>query len=225
MKNTIALITLIILSVSAFAEMPPKPDKYITDNSHLLPTDAVNRINEKLAQFERDTSDQVIVYLTPELPSEDVDSYTTELMHEWGVGQKGKSNGVGLFIFTDKRIASLRTGYGVEGVLPDATTKQIRVETLNPRWKEKNYTAAIEDTTNRIMATIKGEYKGNGKTVAESAAISDGMLLLFLCGGGLLLLFIIWIAKKSTGSGSSYGGGYSGGSYYGSSGLRWIIRQ
>lgn len=215
MKITLAILFALTAFVSAAI---PKPDRYFTDNSHLITDDRGNAINEKLAQFERDTSNQVLVYLTPELPDGDAAAYCTQLMHEWGVGRAGKSNGVGLFIFTDKRIASLQVGYGLEGVLPDATAYAIRKETLNPLWKTKDYAGALDATTDRIIQTIKGEYKGDGKTVAQQKDETT-MIWAIVIIGGIVVLMVIVVAKSSGSSGgSSYSSYDSGGSSFGSGG-------
>lgn len=214
MKLTLALLLAGSLIASAAV---PKPDHYLTDNSHLIPEARASAIDEKLAQFERDTSNQLLVYITPALPeNENVDMYTTRLMHEWGVGQSGKSNGVGLFIFSDKKIAALRTGYGLEGVLPDAVCSKIRKETLNPLWKAGDYSGAIEQTTDRIIQTAKGEYKGTGST-ASDVARQRTIIWALIIGGIVILVIIILISKFGSGS-TDYGSGSGGGDYGSGSG-------
>lgn len=213
MKNIIlALFAMTAISLAGV----PKPDRYITDNSHLISDDRAKAINEKLAQFERDTSNQVIIYITPALP-DDIDTYTTELMHEWGVGQKGKSNGVGLFIFSDAHKAAIRTGYGLEGALPDAVCTSIRKNTLSPLWKQQKYADALDATADRIIQTVKGEYKGDGKTVSDK--YSDTAIIILFVVIGVIILIVIIAAKSD--SSSYFGGGYSGGSSSSSSGSSW----
>src|SRR5437763_1957815 len=83
-------------SISGFAAevTPPKPDRYFNDYAHVVSPGADQRFNEQLAQFERDTSDQVVVAVFPTMQSDsDIADYTQRVAQSWGVGQKDRRNG------------------------------------------------------------------------------------------------------------------------------------
>jgi uncharacterized protein len=122
----IAAISLVALDVRAAEVIPPKPPGYFQDNAGVVSKEAALRFNEQLAQFERDTSNQVVVAVFPKMQSDDdVAAYTQRVFEAWGVGQKGLNNGAVLFVFVQDRKIWIHTGYGLEGALPDATAFDI----------------------------------------------------------------------------------------------------
>ena len=124
--------------------------------------------NEQLAQFERETSDQVVVAVFPKMQSDsDIADYTQRVAQAWGVGQKERRNGVVLFVFIQDRKMFIQVGYGLEGALPDATAFDITERHIKPLFRTGNYEAGLATGIDLICKAIRGEYKGSGKTVAE----------------------------------------------------------
>ena len=118
------LAAALILSI-AFASrliaaevLPPKPAGYFNDYAGVVSREAALRFNEQLAQFERETSNQVVVAIFPKMQSDDdIAAYTQRVAQEWGVGQKDRRNGAVLFVFTQDRKMYIQVGYGLEGAL------------------------------------------------------------------------------------------------------------
>ena len=145
--------------------MPPKPATYVTDKAGVLDAARVHALNEKLAQFERDTSNQILVYVDRNLPPDTtIEQFANEAMHQWGVGQKGKDNGAVLFLFTGDRKMRIEVGYGLEGVLTDAKSKEITSTIIKPRLKAADYNGAVEQGVDAMLAVVRGEgLKGTGR--------------------------------------------------------------
>src|SRR6266478_526411 len=97
----VATIAVLVASTASAVEaIPPKPDRYFTDYAGVVSKEAALRFNEQLAQFERETSNQVVVAVFPKMQSDSsVDDYTQRVAQSWGVGQKDKRNGAVLFVF------------------------------------------------------------------------------------------------------------------------------
>jgi uncharacterized protein len=197
---------------------PPKPAKYVTDLAGVLPAERAARLNEKLAAFERDTSNQVLVYVDRKIPdSTTLEEFANRAFHAWGLGQKGKSNGIALFLFTDDRRIRMEVGYGLEGAVPDARAHRINAEIIAPRFRSGDVAGALEAGTDAIFAAARGEpYKGTGRTAAERrgplgipAGRSLGALIpLALFSGGFVFIFaiIVWAARRAgRGRGSAWG--------------------
>src|SRR5438067_11697058 len=100
------LAVAILLAANAHGAevIPPKPDRYFNDYAGVVSKEAAYRFNEQLAQFERETSDQVVVAVFPKMQSDsDIADYTQRVAQTWGVGQKERRNGVVLFVFVQDR--------------------------------------------------------------------------------------------------------------------------
>jgi uncharacterized protein len=157
---------LALLSVA----VPPKPATYVTDKAGVLDAAKVHALNEKLAQFERDTSNQILVYVDRSLPKDvTIEQFANDAMHQWGVGQKGKDNGAVLFLFTADRKMRIEVGYGLESVLTDAKARDITSTIIKPRLKAADYDGAVEQGADGILTVVRGEgLKGTGRTVRET---------------------------------------------------------
>ena len=181
----LAALTLFAISANAAEVIPPTPGAYFNDYANVVSKEAASRFNEQLAQFERETSDQVVVAVFPKMQSDsDIADYTQRVAQAWGVGQKDRRNGVVLFVFIQDRKMFIQVGYGLEGALPDATAFDITERHIKPLFRTGNYEAGLATGIDLICKAIRGEYKGSGKTVTEGK------------GGGAftgLLPFIIFV--------------------------------
>src|SRR3989440_8386754 len=176
--------------------IPPKPDRYFNDYASVVSKSVALRFNEELAQFERETSDQVVVAVFPKMQSGwDIADYTQRVAQAWGVGQKERRNGVVLFVFVEDRKMFIQVGYGLEGALPDVTAFDITERHIKPRFRAKDYDGGLTVGVDLIRKAIRGEYKGSGKTNADrSSKSSEGEgtagLLVFLFALVLFLIFV-----------------------------------
>ena len=148
--------------------MPPKPDRYFNDYAGVVDRATASELNEQLAQFERDTSTQIVVAIYRTMQSESsVADYTQRIAQTWGVGQKGRNNGAVLFVFVENRQMFIQTGYGVEGALPDATCFDITHNVIAPLFKKGDYAGGLKAGVTAMMQAVRGEYKGSGRTRQE----------------------------------------------------------
>lgn len=223
----VALVALLGSAIwaSATETIPPKPDRYFNDYAGVISRGVADRLNLQLAQFERDTSNQVLVAVYRKMESDSsIDDYTRRVAQAWEVGQKDRRNGVVLFVFVDDRKMFLQVGYGLEGVLPDVTAFDITERNIKPKFRAGDYEGGLVAGVDLICKAIRGEYKGSGKANAERATSNESgrglLLFLFIV---LLILFVVRASRRRggyryTGFGGPFvtggwgGGGWSSGS-------------
>jgi len=224
-RGPVGLLAALLLLVSAaalfaqYTNLPPRPDRYITDRAGVLSASTVEEINSQLEQFERDTSNQFLVAIFPSLPQNaELYQYCTQVAQAWAPGQKDKNNGVILFIFVHDRKLYFAVGRGLEGALTDALTNRIRLQVINPYFRQGDYAGGIEAGVQAVIAASKGEYTGDGSTDADrnggGQPIPTWVIVL------IIIIFII-IISNSRGSGfagpviysSGWGGGGGGGGW------------
>ena len=211
-------ILLLLLGGRLFAAetIPPAPTAYFNDYAHVTSAGTAAQLNQTLADFERQTSEQIVVAIFPKLESDsDVADYTVRVFRAWGVGQKDKNNGAVLFVFVQDHKLFLQTGYGLEGVLPDALCKRIIDEQITPRFKAGDFDGGLTAGVASILAATKGEYQGTGATVADQRG--DGrnnqnsfVPIIFIAMIILIPLLRTWSYRRYGGV-SYWGGGWSGG--------------
>ena len=158
-----------ILRVGAAEVMPPPPPAYFNDFAGIVPQNVASALNSQLANFERLTSDQILVVIYPSMQSDSsVEDYTLRVARSWKAGQKARDNGAVLFVFVQNHKMFIEVGYGLEGVLPDALCKRIIDLDIVPQFKRGDFSSGLTSGVNAILAAIQGEYKGTGQTVTES---------------------------------------------------------
>jgi uncharacterized protein len=88
LRRTLCVL-LIFLSGQSFAAetIPPKPDRYFNDYAGVVSRGVAEDLNTQLAQFERDTSNQVVVAVYRKMQSDSsIEDYTRRVAQAWGVG-------------------------------------------------------------------------------------------------------------------------------------------
>jgi uncharacterized protein len=203
--------------------IPPKPAAYFNDYAGVVSKEAGRRLNEQLAQFERDTSNQVVVAVFPKMQSDSsIEDYTQRIAQAWGVGQKERRNGAVLFVFTQDRKMFIQVGYGLEGALPDAMAFDITEFQIKPHFRNNDYEGGLAVGIDSICKAIRGEYKGSGRTKSEKkTTVIDQSVWVYLLMFGVFFVFINLVGRFSSRRGyrySSFGGPYIGGWSSGSSG-------
>lgn len=184
---SLLLWAIAVTATHAAEVIPPKPDRYFNDYAGVVSQSAASRFNEELAQFERETSDQVVVAIFSKMQSDsDIPDYTQRVAQAWGVGQKQQRNGVVLFVFVQDRKMFIQVGYGLEGALPDATAFDITEYKIKPRFRANDYEGGVAVGIESIFAAIRGEYTGTGKTVLEHGTETKN--------GTGFVVFIIFVA-------------------------------
>ena len=202
------LVALVSLSSQAAEIIPPKPAGYFNDYAGVVSKEAALHFNEQLAQFERETSNQVVVAVFPKMQSDSsIEDYTQRVAQSWGVGQKDKRNGVVLFVFIEDRKMFIQVGYGLEGALPDITAFDITEYRIKPHLRSGDYEGALAIGIDLICKAIRGEYKGSGKTVAEQHGKASAPSFLFFIIFIIVLIVISRVARRLGGYGYSSGRG------------------
>ena len=226
----LAALVAFALNAHAAEVIPPKPTAYFNDYASVVSKEAAQRFNDQLVQFERDTSNQVVVAVFSKMQSDDeIAAYTHRIAQGWAVGQKDKRNGVVLFVFAQDRKMFIQVGYGLEGPLPDLITYDITEHRIKPHFRNNDYEGGLAEGIDSIFKAVRGEYQGTGKTARERGpekgnAFVPNLLLFFFFA--MFLFFLSRLKPRrgyhySSGGGGwawSLGGGGSGGGWSSSSG-------
>ena len=211
----LAASLLLLVAAAAFADrydalIPEKPQRYVTDRAGVFGSGRAEALNARLEQFERDTSDQLLVWVDRKIPEGfTLEDFTVRAAQKWGPGQKKIDNGAILFVFTEDRKMRIEVGYGLEGPLPDALAHRIQEDEILPRFRANDYAGGIEAGMTAMMAAIKGEYKGSGSTVNERARRSsdhvEGCIVPAAMIFGIFVL-LPWLYRRQLRNGRTHGG-------------------
>ncbi|MBO6025771.1 MAG: TPM domain-containing protein [Bacteroidales bacterium] len=212
------LITLLLgTTVKAQLPSPPYPPRLVNDYTGTLTYDQAETLERMLVNYNDTTSTQILVLLVDDLQGYSIDQYATEIGHSWGVGQQDKGNGVVIVVkpktSSEKGQVSISTGYGMEGIIADATAKNIIEREMIPAFKEEDYYGGIVNAVNVIMDLCSGKFTQDDYN--DEGNFWLGILVIIA-----IILVIRWTRGSRSYSGSGMGSGWisSGGGFGGGGG-------
>lgn len=207
----VVLCSVLLLSQEVVAQQlpdPMTPPRLVNDFAGLLSTQEQQALEQKLTDFDRETSTQIVVVTVKDLDGYAPGDYAQRLHDQWGVGSKGKNNGVVILVKPSmpgsRGEAYISVGYGLEGVIPDITAGRILDQELIPQFRQGKMYAGLDQATTVLMQLSKGEF------TADQYAEKGGGSLVIVLIVVLVLIFMSAIGRKGGrgGNGNQHGGGW-----------------
>lgn len=199
------LIALLFLGKGVRAQLPSPsyPPRLVNDYTGTLSTSQASALERKLVAYNDSTSTQILVMLVEDLQGYSVEQYATEIGHSWGVGQKGKNNGVVILVKPKNGYGNgkvnISPGYGMEPYLTDATAKQIIEREMIPEFKNGDYYTGIDNAVNVIMDLCSGKFSQDD--YANEKGIPLWLIIVLI-----VAVFLVF-SKFSDNNGQNYSGG------------------
>lgn len=193
----------------------PNPPRAVNDFGKMLEPFQVAALEQKLDAYNDSTSSAIVIITVPNLDGYDIEQVALKYLRDWGIGTKEKNNGVVILVSKEDHKARIETGYGMEGVLPDITAKDIIDNRMIPAFKQDDYYRGFDNAVDAIIQAASGEYKAEPKSNNKGGGLPTAVIII--------IIFIIIIAVIKGGGG---GGGRSYMSRRGSrglGGLPWFI--
>lgn len=191
--------------------MPPFPALTgpVVDEAHVLPPAVFSRLSRRLADYARTTGTQLVVVTLPTLNGYPIDYYGYQLGRHWGIGQKGKNNGVLLTVDVGEKQVRIDVGYGLEGTLTDAQSFLIIHNVMGPLFRKGQYAAGIVAGTHAILSVL-----GDHHQAVERQRVHErngtGLLMLFILFFALSPLLRAIFGRRGPGGYTRAGGGWLG---------------
>ena len=180
MRRLLALLALCLpalLAVAAAEAVPiPALTARITDLTASLSAAQAGELEARLAAFEAKKGSQVVVLVLPTTQPEPIEQFGIRLLDAWKIGRKGIDDGAILIVAKDDRRLRIEVGYGLEGVLNDATAKRIIDETITPKLKAGDLPGGIAAGVDAILAVVDREDLPAAAGHTSSAASGGGRL-------------------------------------------------
>jgi uncharacterized protein len=147
------LLALLALAAPATAQTFPPLTGRVVDQAHLLRPEQVLDLSSKSQALEAQSGRQFVVATVNSLEGYPIEDYAYRLGRAWGIGQKGKSDGVILLVAPKERKVWIATGYGAGGFLTDAMSGVITREAILPQFKKNppDYGAGITAGADAII--------------------------------------------------------------------------
>ena len=207
------LLVLLVIPTSLWAQVSsadsvipnkPNPPRLVNDFVGVLSSTEQSQLEQKLRTYNDSTSTQITIVIVETTEPYPIGDFAFQVGRKWGVGQKGKNNGMVIAWATQTRKVFIAPGYGLEGAIPDAIAKRIISNTIVPAFKQEQYYQGLDKATTEIIQRASGEYKSDPDTNSEGG----GGSFLFI----IIIVFVViyLISRRNRGGGSSgnRGGGF-----------------
>lgn len=229
----------IVLSAPAAASVagpvgaPYPPPAVCVDSAAVLDAPTCARITRVLDAGKRATTDEIAVVVVPTTGGISIETWGTGLFNSWGVGQRGRNNGVSLVVATDDQRLRIVTGSGLTDRLPDDTASEIIEGTITPLFKDGRVRDGVLAGLDEIRRHL-GHQVNDTNQLAEpgmapipaapdpsepvwlSAAVLVVLVALIGGVGYMVLTGNQWFWDRfDSGSASSHSAGSSGSSTFG----------
>ncbi len=187
----------LFVALVALADVAIPPLKArVTDLTATLTSQQRATLEQALAAFETRKGAQIAVLIVPTTQPETVEQYAVRVEENWKLGRKGVDDGAVLLIAKDDRKLRIEVGYGLEGVLNDATAKRIISDDITPRFKQGDFYGGISAGVERMIKVIDGEslppptaHPQRGSGIDLNSLLFIGFILVFVVGGILRAIF------------------------------------
>ncbi|MFB9865114.1 TPM domain-containing protein [Rufibacter immobilis] len=115
----------------------PRPVGYVNDFENILTPEQVEALNKILVDYKQKTTNEIAVVTVPSIaPYSDFDEYALELSKEWGVGEKGKNNGLTIVFSKTLTRVRISTGLGTEKILTDEVCQRVVDQIMVPNFQK-----------------------------------------------------------------------------------------
>ena len=201
-KKITAVLLLLLTTFSFFAQdipQKPEPQRLVNDFAGILDPGFASQLEQVLVEFNDSTSNQIVVVTVKSLNGYDPNQFAYEIGEKWGIGQKGKNNGIVVLIKprvgNEKGQASIQPGYGLEAVVPDAICRRIVDNEMIPHFKQNDYNGGVLAGIKVLISLTKKEYTADQYT--KKSKKKKGSIIPFIVIAGLFILFFIFSNRNS----------------------------
>jgi uncharacterized protein len=171
----------------------------VVDQADLLSESTERELSRRLARWEEQSSDQVVIVTLESLDGLEIEDYGYRLGRAWGIGVdegtdgRGLDNGAILIVAPNERAVRIEVGYGLEPTLTDAMSGTIIRRGILPSFREGRFEEGIVQGTEGILSVLAGEpaewmdrrERAGGREIADGEGGVPWPLVLFL------LLFVL----------------------------------
>ena len=225
MRRALALLCVAVVPLLGQTDLPRLTQR-VTDFTNTLSYAEWSSLEREIKNFEDTTSNQIAIVLASSVGDMSIEEYASRTFEENRLGQAGKDNGVLIVIAFDSRQIRIEVGYGLEGVLTDAMTRQIIEKEMKPRFRDDQYFGGLIAAVYAIAGAVGGEYTVDDRGTA-APTIGFGTLIALM----IILSFVLrpFLARRRRAvlstmgpvyySGWGWRGGQSGGSGFGGGGF------
>ncbi|MDR1671504.1 MAG: TPM domain-containing protein [Alistipes sp.] len=181
--------------------------RFVSNPDGIISSATEAEINRLCLDLRQRQIAEVVVLVLDRVEAASLEMFAHNVLNLWGVGQKGKDNGLVISVLRSQRDIQFETGYGLEGVLPDALCKRIQtvymVEPLRAGDFDKGVMDGVRATYNVLidnqqeLSALRGAQIPTDGRSSGSGGVGTVMLVIIV----LAAMFILSARRNKRGGG------------------------
>lgn len=181
-------LSMLMMSISPIlatdtADIPSRPYLYVRDDANVLNDEEERKLNEKLQAYDRKTGNQIAVLIIRTTGDESIEKYSYRVATAWGVGQKGKDNGILITIATEDRADRIEVGKGLEGEVTDSRSGRIlRSNDVTTAFRDKCWYDGIDSIVSQVQECIRTKGKSAERIYSSDDIMSGYTVVMAVLG-------------------------------------------
>ena len=232
-----SILILLLCATAVGAQDFPAARGFVNDFGNVISPPVAAKIEALCYELREKTGAEMAVATFATIGDEDPDEYANRLFAKWGLGKKGKDNGVLLVIMLgERKRVRIETGYGLEGILPDITAGRILNNYVIPQFRRKDYDGGLlagaqaiagliaadagVQITGAVRPNLRQQQRSKGE-FSPLAIIILFIIIIVLARSGLLGPLLLsgmfggGRGRHSDWGSGGFGGGFGGGGFGG----------
>ena len=170
--------------------------RYVSNPDGILSASSVATIDSMLLALEESTGIQVLVAVLGDIEGGDCFDFAYRLGKENGVGQKERDNGLVVLLSTGERCVQFATGYGLEGVMPDAICKRIQQQYMVEHFAAGDWDTGMVAGMRAVCGVLDGSMENIGDEDADEELIALALFLTMIFGGLAVIILAVWYSSR-----------------------------
>ena len=205
-KATLSALCAILAAVLAFAvngaigraQEIPKPRGYVNDFASVFTPDTAAGLEDALRLAEQETTAEIVIVTVPNLGGDTIEGYAVELFEQWGIGKKGRDNGVLLLLAVAERKVKIEVGYGLEPYITDGLAGRILDQSVLPDLRGDNFSLGIIKGAQAIRVALDDTGYTGGAPPGDQNPLPDlGWKLWALLGVAAISVYLMAYMARS----------------------------
>ncbi len=170
--------------------------RYVCDPEDILQPAATDSIDRMLYRLEGQTGIETVVAVVPGIGDADCFDFCHRLLNSWGVGKNGKDNGLVILLVIDQRCIQFYTGYGLEGILPDAICKRIQTQAMIPYLKDGQWSEGMVAGVRAVCGVLDGSMKNDAVVGGQAGWQAFIVGIIIFCSIAFCIVYLVWKRNK-----------------------------
>ena len=122
----------------------------VVDQANILSAQEKQHLSQRLRGIYQQGLAQAAIVIIPTTNGTPMFNYALQVANRWQLGAKDTDDGLLILVAINDRNVYVLSGYGLEGVLPDAINSRIIREEITPRFKQSDYAGGLNAALDRI---------------------------------------------------------------------------